>query len=200
MGALKNEQRVPERQRLARELISFHRMSSQQVKTIAMLLVNDDARLEFASAAYAITVDPENFYEVYDAFTTFSRVMRLHDRIHQQHPGGVMMALQPISEEKLQDILRAIQQESFEDGKKKMARQILMSSQRNFLSSQIAKIVNCFTFEAGKLDMAKFAFDYAMDRESYYQVNETLTFQASKDELAKYITGRMQPPKSPRPR
>src|SRR5512141_1079776 len=55
----------------AKELARRYWLSSLQVKAIAARLPDDDARLDFATTAYRRTIDPENFYEVYDAFTRF---------------------------------------------------------------------------------------------------------------------------------
>lgn len=69
-----------EQARLVNRLLLEGRFSSLQIKAMARLLVQEDARYDFALAAFPRTVDPENFYEVYDAFTSFSKVLRLHDQ------------------------------------------------------------------------------------------------------------------------
>lgn len=58
---------------------SINCMSSNQVMLIASLFSDDNYRVEFCKLSYASTVDKENFYEVYNAFTLFSTVFRLHD-------------------------------------------------------------------------------------------------------------------------
>lgn len=53
-------------------------LSSAQVKTIAMLFTADSMRLDFCKTAYPRTTDPANFYDVYDAFGSFSNALRLY--------------------------------------------------------------------------------------------------------------------------
>ena len=53
--------------------------SSQQVKQLALLFSGDYWRYQFAVAAYPQTADQQNFYDVYDAFTTYSAIFRLND-------------------------------------------------------------------------------------------------------------------------
>ncbi len=174
----------------ARDMIRAHRLSSLQVKAIAIRLSDDNARLEFATAAYPRTVDPENFYEVYDAFTTFSKVMRLHDRIRELNgvrTPPVIEAPPTVSDEDLRDMLRALKNESFENTRKDLARQIIGNSRKLFLSAQVKQILNCFDFEPSKLEMAKLAYEHTLDREKYFVVNEAFSFDSSKQELSRFI-------------
>jgi hypothetical protein len=56
-------------------------LSSTQVKTMAQLFSEDQARLNFCAAAFKRTSDPTNFYDVMDAFTNVSYAFRLYDLI-----------------------------------------------------------------------------------------------------------------------
>jgi len=197
---LQREPRGRERLRLARSTLSAYWLSSQQVKAIAARLEDDDARLEFARMAYPRTVDPENFYEVYDAFTHFSRVMRLHDDLQDlRRPRGrpVLLLPQPVTDAELAEMIRAIQQEGLDSGRQRVAKQILGSSQGNFLARQIRQIVDCMNFEASKMEIAKFAYDYTLDQEKYFLVSEAFAFGTTKENLARYIESRRQGSKPP---
>jgi hypothetical protein len=79
-----------------------------------------------------------------------------------------------------------------------VAKQIVGGSRGNFLSSQVRQLVACFDFEPGKLDLAKFAYDYTMDPENYYQVQEAFSFSNTRQQLAKYIEEKQR--SRPRPR
>jgi hypothetical protein len=190
MSAL-NEERVDrDKLRRAHELAAYHLLSSLQVKAIAMRLPDDSTRLEFATAAYPRTVDPENFYEVYDAFTSFSKVMRLHDRVRQlnrPNPPPVAVAPVTVTDEEMKDILRVVKRESFDQTKAQLARQILSSSKKPFLATQIRGLLQCFDFEPTKLDVAKFAYDYTYDPERYFVVNDAFDFENTKQALARYL-------------
>ncbi len=176
--------------RRARDMIRLHRYSSLQVKAIAMRLGDDDSRLEFGMAAYPRTVDPENFYEVYDAFTAFSKVMRLHDRIHQFERVRTPPPLEvkpTVSDQEFKEMLRAVKRESFDNTRKQVAQQILASGRKLFLSAQVKQLVDAFDFEPTKLEVAKYAYEHTYDPEKYFLVNETFSFDHSKQELARYI-------------
>jgi hypothetical protein len=81
--------------------------------------------------------------------------------------------------------LSTIQQESFENSKLNVAKQ--MTSNNRLCVSQIMQICGLFSFENTKLDYAKYAYLFCVDKNNYYQVNEIFSFSSSKDELRKYV-------------
>ena len=196
------QERLPaEKLRLAREMLGSHLFSSQQVKHILTQFEDDNDRIEFAVAAYPNIVDPENFYDVYDAFVTFSKVMRLHDRIQPMRRNGlgsVVGAPRPVTEPELADMLQALRKEPFDDNRTQLARQILSGRPGAFLTSQIKQILGCFNFESTRLELAKFAYDYTLDREKYFTLNEAFSFPNSRQELSQYIESKRRSLPPPR--
>lgn len=184
-----------ERLRHAKDMVHRHWYSSQQVKAIALRLPDDDARLDFATSAYPRTIDPENFYDVYDAFTAFSKVFRLHDRI-RSFPGNapVVAGPEPMNTQDFAPILKALKSEDFDPARIQLARQILASSRANFLSSQVRDMTKTFDFEPGKLEFAKLAFDYTIDREKYFLVNEAFDFMPTRQALSQYVQEKIRLP------
>jgi hypothetical protein len=84
--------------------------------------------------------------------------------------------------------LSVIQGESFENSRLNTAKQI---TSKNYLCvSQIIQICRTFSYEQTKLDFAKYAYHYCVDKNNYFQLNEVFSYAASKDELRKYIDGR----------
>lgn len=63
----------------ALEVVSKNCLLSSQVKNIAVLFTDDSYRFEFCRTVYLSTFDQVNFFEVYDAFTSFSYSFRLYD-------------------------------------------------------------------------------------------------------------------------
>jgi hypothetical protein len=186
---LKSQSVDSEKLRRTKEWMPTRYLSSLQVKAMAAAFVDENARLEFAQAAFARTVDPENFYEVYDAFSSFSKVFRLHDFVNRiqvvAHPPRAALP-QAVTDEEFRAIKETIRKESFDDRKKTLARQIL-SGRPRFLSRHIKEILSLFDFDTARLDVAKFAYDCTIDRESYFQVYDAFEFSANKDALAKYL-------------
>ncbi|MBE7499321.1 MAG: DUF4476 domain-containing protein [Verrucomicrobiales bacterium] len=189
----------------ARSLLSRHAVSSLQVKALARKIRSEEARLEFALAAYPRTVDPENFYEVYDAFQSFSKVFRLHDRIGRLSPGegppagGMVPA--PLSKAEWAELLRVVRKESFDNTRLAIARQVVAGARGRITSRQVREMLSSFTFEDGRLELAKVAYDSVVDPWNYHVVYDAFTFAANREKLVKYLESRSLPatPEMPQP-
>ncbi|MET0636462.1 MAG: DUF4476 domain-containing protein [Chitinophagaceae bacterium] len=82
-------------------------------------------------------------------------------------------------------ILQSIDKEWLEGNKIKSATQVVRT---NALSvAQVKQLVQLFTFENNKLELAKQAYGTTVDKRNYYMISDLLTFNASKAELEKYI-------------
>ncbi len=55
-------------------------------------------------------------------------------------------------------------------------------------TDMVYKIMMLFSFEATKLEFAKWAYAYTSDKNLYYLVNRAFSFDASKTELARWIS------------
>ncbi len=76
---------------------------------------------------------------------------------------------------------------SFDETKLSTAKTILTS---NCMSTdQVIAICNLFSFEASKLDFAKYAYERCTDRGNYFKVGNIFSFDASRTELNEYISG-----------
>lgn len=91
----------------------------------------------------------------------------------------------PMSSAEFANAKSSVQKQSFEDGKLKVAKQIMSS---NCMSvAQVKEIMAMFSFEETKLEWAKFAYGKTTDPQNYYQLNDGFTFSSSVDELNEYI-------------
>lgn len=175
----------------AKDLASEFCLNSMQVKAVAETFLNDFTRLDFAEVAFINVTDPENFYDVYDAFAYFSNVFRLHDFVLSV----VSTALPPVpppppcivTDNDFILTKQAIEKQSFNATRLSIAKQVIQAKQC-FSSIQIKEIVMLFSFEESRLEIAKYAYDFCMDKRNYFQVNDALKHSSSVEELGKYIT------------
>jgi hypothetical protein len=80
---------------------------------------------------------------------------------------------------------KTIEEASFEESKLSTAKAVAKS---NCLSTdQVIAICNLFGFEESKLAFAKYAYKYTVDQKSYFKVNTVFNFDASKEELNKFL-------------
>jgi hypothetical protein len=180
------------------ELRFFKRtLSSQQVKRLAKEIEDEDERIEFAAAAFPHVVDPENFYDVYDAFETFSKVFRLHDRLTaMRRPvppvGGppVISRPAPVGAEELTGILESLRKEPFDDAKMAKMRLLDRGLRGRLTCKQTAEILNLFTFDERRMECAKLSMDWISDPGQIHLLVDTMRFLSSKDVLMKFVETR----------
>jgi len=83
---------------------------------------------------------------------------------------------------------KSIEGQTFADEQLKVAKQIVRS---NCVSAeQVKGIIKLFTFEDKKLDFAKFAYDFTIDKNNYYKINDAFTYPSSVDELNNYLNSK----------
>ena len=75
---------------------------------------------------------------------------------------------------------------SFDATRLKIAKQAV--SANRVVASQVAELMTLMTFESTKLDLAKYAFRYTLDKENYFVVNRMFTFESSIEELDEYLS------------
>ena len=80
-----------------------------------------------------------------------------------------------------------LSKETFDDTRLSTAKQIVANNPMTV--NQIVQICRLFTYESNKLEWAKFAYPYCIDKNKYYMLNEVFTYNSSKDELNEYIRG-----------
>lgn len=85
----------------------------------------------------------------------------------------------------LEQLEQSIESKSFADTKMTIAKQALKD--RCLKAAQVKSIMMHFDFEDDKLELAKFCYDYTIDTNNYYQVNDAFTFEMTIDELNAYI-------------
>jgi hypothetical protein len=90
-----------------------------------------------------------------------------------------------VSEKEFESIKKSISSKSFEDSKLTLAKQICDS--KCLKSTQVRDIMKLFSFEATKLEFAKYAYNKVLDKENYYVVNDAFQFESSIEELNESI-------------
>ena len=78
--------------------------------------------------------------------------------------------------------------EKFDDTRLTLAEQIV--SNNPMTVSQIAQICRQFSFESNRLEFAKYAYSFCIEKHKYYMLNEVFTYDSSKQELNEYLQGK----------
>ncbi len=85
------------------------------------------------------------------------------------------------------DMRNHIAAQSFDNRKLEVARS--MTRDLYLSADQVAEICRLFSFDNNRLEYAKFAYDYTLDRALYYKVSATFTFASNARALEQYIQG-----------
>jgi hypothetical protein len=92
---------------------------------------------------------------------------------------------QPMNERSFVQLKQNISRESFDDTKMNMAKTAISN---NYVSSnQVKELLYLFSFEAAKLELAKYCYRFATDANNFYVVADALQYNSSKTELMRYI-------------
>ena len=94
----------------------------------------------------------------------------------------------PVSEQRFNQMINSVKNQSFSDDKQRVTKQIVMSNCMTV--DQLVDLLNEFSFDDGKLDTAKFAYNYIYDVENYFKVFDVFSFSSSGEELEQYINDR----------
>jgi hypothetical protein len=92
---------------------------------------------------------------------------------------------QTISQSDFTTLKQFISKESFDDRRLTLAKQA--ASNVSFSTQQIKDLMNIFSFDDGKLELAKYFYSRTIDRNNYYQLTEALAFGMNKDALLQFI-------------
>ncbi len=87
-----------------------------------------------------------------------------------------------------QVFLQLLKNDSFDSGKLDKAKKYI--DKTTLSASQITEINNTFSFDASKLDWAKYAYSKCYDKQNYFLLKPSFTFSTSYSDLEDYIEGK----------
>jgi hypothetical protein len=108
-----------------------------------------------------------------------------YEREHEHHREGRGCEY-PMTWDNFKSAKETVSKESFDETKLSTAKSILAAN--CFNTEQVIQICKLFSFEANKLDFAKFAYSKTTDQANYFKVNNVFDFDASKTELNNYVS------------
>ncbi|BDS09837.1 DUF4476 domain-containing protein [Aureispira anguillae] len=116
---------------------------------------------------------------IYTLVTLFS-VLVLGQAQHY-HPHPI-----PMSEAEFGQALRHIQQESFDDGKMRIAKGVINGNY--VLAGQVKTMIKEFSFKDSQEKLAMYAYPKTYDQKNYYMIYDVFTFSSSKDKVSQWVS------------
>lgn len=193
-------------------------LSAAQVYELGILLSNDDLKYDLAAAAYLNLTDQQNAYLLLDMFSAFSGAFRFHDYMNfvdrqRGKPGispripGMMPKPEPqpdpvvnpvprptpppcaVTDNDMREVRQAIQSEFTSRGAVEQGKMVIRAKQC-FSTDQIVSLIPLFSTTSSQLEMAKYAYDYCIDRNNYFKVVNAMSISSAKEDLRNYIQAR----------
>ena len=85
-----------------------------------------------------------------------------------------------------QQLKATLQKEKFDQTRVAIAKQAM--TMNHFESDQVKELLQLFSFENSKLELAKLFYDVTADKRNFTTVYDVFSFSSSKDELARYLS------------
>jgi hypothetical protein len=181
----------PDKLEMARNITRQNCMAVADIMRIASLLQMEPDRLMYFKTIHNYAWDVMNFEACAQLLSQPSLRNELLDFLGESRPPHGNDPLPPtlpciVDQLDFEQIKASIQKQSFNNTKLTLAKQIV-SSKKCFNTGQISELTRLFDFASSKLEFAKYAFDFCLDKANYYRVTDALDFENSKTELLKYI-------------
>lgn len=91
----------------------------------------------------------------------------------------------PMNSEEFNDRLNAIKRTSFDKDRIEKSKQVFEDEVLS--TNQVIEVVKVFSFDDSKVNFAKWAYKYTLDKKNYYKVEDHFSFGASKSELREFV-------------
>ncbi|MBO9200908.1 MULTISPECIES: DUF4476 domain-containing protein [Niastella] len=101
------------------------------------------------------------------------------------HQGNYNNPPRPMPDNTFNSFIETVRRESFDDSRMAIAKAGI--DQNFFTSNQAKALLSVFSFEASKLQIAKYMYGKTTDPKNYFVVYNVFTFSKSKEELADYV-------------
>ena len=176
---------------LLNEITHNNCLSVAQAMKFSSFLQSEENRLSFFYEAIPGIFDLGNLRFGAQMFANIPNKGKYNEMINKPMPPQPPVGPEPciVTDQEFSQIIISIKKESFNNTKLVLARQILRSKQC-FTVRQVKEIAKLFSFDDTRLDIAKFAWDYTIDRDNYYQVADVFSFKSHKDQLMKFLEGK----------
>ena len=186
--------------RKAIAIASNNCLSVSQYMKMCSMIKNLGGAYSFLTTCYKFVYDQQNYPETmqilrgtapyYNDYMMFLGSLNkpVNAPALPMEPNGQTENLEvcTVSYDEFIKIKNSIKKQTFDNTKVTVIKQVLQAK-KCFNSVQIKSLVKMMSFESAKLDVAKFAYQYCIDKENYYKINDAFDFASSIRALDKYI-------------
>lgn len=183
-----------DRIREIRETVSkaYNYFNIYQLRQLMSVAAAENDRLDIAKMAYKNIVDPQNYTQVFDLFSTQASRDELISYIRSN--GGTInyTARIPMSDAAFNQLLQKASAHFFPWDKLKDVKAAVSDDNNYFTTAQVRQLLSILNSETDRLDIAKTAYKNVTDAGNYRQLYDLFTTQSSRDDLNTYIINHPQ--------
>lgn len=214
LGSVKNQSFSDGQRTVAQQALRNNCITVAQLRLLLEEFSFEKDKLDMAKFAYAYTYDVGNFFQINDGFSFSTSTRDLEQFIAAQPQSGFVVgqptqqmapvrgpgfAPQPqqmapaaagcfqptMGPGQWTQALESVENQSFSDGQKTVARQILRN---NCVSvNQVKQLMELFSFDDDKVEIAQAAYPSVVDPQNYFQLNDAFSFSSSVEKLNRFL-------------
>jgi len=167
---------------------STNYFTTYQVKQLLSLLSSENDRLPLAKTAYDNIVDLANYTQLYDLFNSPANRNDLASFASSMQSGNSTTVKVAMPESAFKDIYNQVQWTFGLGAKYTTLTQIFNTETNYFTVAQAKQLIQLVSSEKNRLELAKLSYNNITDPTNFSQLYDILSSQASKNELAAYIS------------
>ncbi len=175
-----------------KDFINANCLSTAQIMKLTSIVTFESSRLDILKSGYLRAYDRGNYGMADQLLPSTNYKLDFANFLKGNTTTTTIITTNNtcvVSSDEMKDIKNTINNSSFDNSKLTVAKQAI-SAKKCFTVNQIKEILGLFDFESSKLELAKYAYDYCIDKSNYYLVNDLFSFSSSKDDLTKYVQGK----------
>ena len=166
-------------------LIRSNCLPTASLMKIASLFSTEEYKLKFALEAVNSVYDIDQYVEMKQIFNTPSGRSKFMESFGNQRSTTTNIC--KVNPTEYKNIITTLKNEKFNTNKVSSAKQMIQTK-KCFTAQQIKGIVELFSYENSRLEIARFGYDYTINQSNYYStVSQALDFENSKKNLLNYI-------------
>lgn len=101
------------------------------------------------------------------------------------YPGGYNNGYRPMNDQSFAALKETLARERFDNSRVTIAKQVI--DQNLFTVDQVKQLVQMYSFDNYKLDLAKYAYKNTLNKQDYFMLYDVFQFSNSKEDLAAFI-------------
>ncbi len=183
-----------EKAKICMEYVYTYCFTTEQVMKLGVIMKGEKYRYVFFKTAYEKVYDKDNFLHVKQLLETpsfINGINEIYEVPRSEKPHAVAEEIETksicsVSDSDYSSIKSEIRKEYSSTARAEVAKR-LIKEYKCSSSEQIKGLLSLFSLEEDKLDVAKYAYEYVLDRRNYGVVSGYFTSQGSKNSIKEYI-------------